>query len=332
MTLMLNLCVCLLFGLEATGTRQNDQRTAVMGGRVLASKHGADQRHLPMGKQSSAGDLPYRKVLRHSREQRLLAQASVPDMPRRQDFVVAGHQAFVVEPPPESRREGRMPWVWYAPTFIGRYPNEQEQWMFDRFHAAGIGVAGVDVGESHGSPQGRAIYQSLYEELTQKRGYAKKPILLGRSRGGLMLYSWAAEHPACVGGIAGIYPVCNIRTYPGLETAAAEYGITADQLEARIVDYNPIDRLSRLAKSEVPIMHLHGDQDEVVPLEMNSAIVEKRYRALGGTITVEVMKGQGHNLWKGWFQSPRLTEFIISQAWKSNGSASKLESAKGARD
>ena len=66
----------------------------------------------------------------------------------------------------------------------------------------------------------RAIFQALYSELTNKRGFGKRPVLLARSRGGLMLYSWAVEHPDSVGGVAGIYPVCNIASYPGIARAA----------------------------------------------------------------------------------------------------------------
>ena len=110
---------------------------------------------------------------------------------KRENFIVAEHKAFVFEPPQSARRDGPMPWVWYAPTLGKGLPGGSETWMFDRFHKAGIAIAGIDVGESYGSPKGRAIYQQLYVELTTKRGYGKKPVLLARSRGGLMLYNWA---------------------------------------------------------------------------------------------------------------------------------------------
>jgi len=48
---------------------------------------------------------------------------------------------------------------------------------------------------------------------------------MARSRGGLMLYSWAVEHPQSVGGVVGIYPVCNIKSYPGIARAAGAEGV-----------------------------------------------------------------------------------------------------------
>ena len=76
--------------------------------------------------------------------------------------------------------------------------------MFEAFLAHGI--AGEDVGESCGSPQGRSVYSALYKELVENPGLAKRACLLARSRGGPMLYNWAVENPASVACIAGIYP------------------------------------------------------------------------------------------------------------------------------
>jgi hypothetical protein len=233
---------------------------------------------------------------------------------KRENFIVDEHKAFVLEPPQSARRDGPMPWVWYAPTLGKGLPGGSEKWMFDRFHKAGIAIAGIDVGESYGSPKGRAIYQELYVELTTKRGYGKKPVLLARSRGGLMLYNWAVEHPESVGGIAGIYPVCNLTSYPGIQRAAGAYGVTAAELQAKLTDHNPIDRLAQLAKAKVPIFHIHGDKDGTVPLESNSAVLARRYKALNGPVEIEVIKGQGHNLWKGWFESKTLTDFVITRS------------------
>lgn len=184
--------------------------------------------------------------------------------------------------------------------------------MFERFLKAGIAIAGIDVGESYGSPNGRTKYDHFYEYLITSRKFDSKPCLLARSRGGLMLYSWAAENPQSVSGIAGIYPVCNIASYPGIERACGAYELTAEQLKANLIQHNPIDRLAPLANANVPIFHLHGDQDKVVPLDENSALLAQRYRELGGEIELEVVEGQGHNMWDGWFQSEKLVEFVCS--------------------
>jgi predicted esterase len=227
-------------------------------------------------------------------------------------FTVQGHTAFLILPRAAAAGQ-QTPWVWYFPTLPG-LPGPEEKWMFQKWQAAGLAVAGLDAGESYGSPAGCALFSALYKELVQQRGLSPTPCLLGRSRGGLMLYNWAVENPSRVACIAGIYPVCNLSSYPGLRKASAAYGLTEEQLAAALTQHNPMDRLEPLAKARVPIYHIHGDSDTVVPLEQNSGALAQRYRQLGGTITLHVVKGQGHNMWSGWFEGQELVDFVITHA------------------
>jgi pimeloyl-ACP methyl ester carboxylesterase len=227
-------------------------------------------------------------------------------------FRVEGRTAFVI-PPPEKLTGQATPWVWYAPT-LPNLPGPEERWMFERFAKAGIAIAGIDVGESFGSPDGRKLFTALYRELTGKRGFSAKPVLLGRSRGGLMTLGWAAENADKVGGFAGIYPVCNIASYPGIARACGAYGLTEAELTAKLTEHNPLDRLAALAKARVPLFAIHGDVDKVVPLEANSGEVRQRYEKLGGEMQLIVPAGQGHNMWPGFFQSQELVDFVIAHA------------------
>ncbi len=218
--------------------------------------------------------------------------------------------------PPVEKRLDSMPWVMYAPTFDKSLPNEaHEGWMFRHWLAKGIAVAGVDVGESFGNPKGRATYNALHEYLTTgDLKFAKQASLLARSRGGLMLYNWAAENPQKVKCIAGIYPVCDLRSYPGLARACGAYEMTEKELAEVLSQHNPVDRLAPLAKAKIPIFHIHGDIDKVVPLEANSGTIAKRYKELGGEMEVLIAPGQGHNMWIGFFECKPLIDFVIKHA------------------
>jgi hypothetical protein len=69
----------------------------------------------------------------------------------------------------------------------------------------------------------------------------------------------------------------------------------------------------------------------VVPLDKNSALIKERYDKLGGSMMLEVVKGQGHNMWNGWFQSQALVDFVIKHAMTENSnkdSRLNLEEAK----
>ncbi len=228
------------------------------------------------------------------------------------EFTVQGQPAFLISPQKTNPVQA-IPWIWYAPTLPG-LPSEAETWMFDQFLAQDIAIAGIDVGESFGSPKGRALYSVLYKTLTQEHGLSKKTCLLARSRGGLMLYNWAVENPESIACVAGIYPVCNLISYPGLQRACGAYDMTEPQLSDQITKHNPIDRLAPLAKAKVPIFHIHGDIDAVVPIEKNSKELANRYTQLGGEITLKTIQGQGHNMWPGFFQCQELVDFVITHA------------------
>jgi alpha-beta hydrolase superfamily lysophospholipase len=119
-----------------------------------------------------------------------------------------------------------------------------------------------------------------------------------------------------VAGIAGIYPVFDLRTYPGLETAAPAYERTPSQLGQQLPEFNPIEQAEPLARARVPACLIHGDSDEVVPLGPNSAEFARRYRTAGAGDLVQliVAAGQGHNFWEGFFRCQPLIDFAIARA------------------
>jgi hypothetical protein len=81
-------------------------------------------------------------------------------------FSMNGHQAFILRPSGTTANSANTPWVWYAPTIVDGVPYESNSWLFQRLLEKGIAVAGIDVGESYGSPAGRAIYNEFYTYAT----------------------------------------------------------------------------------------------------------------------------------------------------------------------
>ncbi len=241
-------------------------------------------------------------------------------------FSVEGRTAFLFTPanrPDDSAAPaaGPKPWILYSPT-LPCCPDKAEEWMHEQFTRAGIAVAGIDTGESYGSPAAVKAAESLHAELV-RRGYATKPAVLGRSRGGLWASSWAIAHPELTAGVGGIYPVYDWRTYPGIETAAVAYGLTPAELTAQAAALCPIERIDVAAKAGVPFCIIHGDDDTVVPLGPNSATLKQRYEAAGrgDLVTLIVAKGQGHSFWEGFFHCQELVDFLIDRARAGAGAA-----------
>ena len=230
------------------------------------------------------------------------------------------HDAFILKPA-KPKAHGDKPWVWYAPTLLAdreedwMSPGTRHAWIFKRLLAGGVYVAGVDVGESYGSPAGRAIYDRFHDLLVKRYGFSPKPGLLPISRGGLMAYNWAANRPDCVGCIGGIYPLCNLAAYPRLGRIAKPYGISVEELRVQMDQHNPVARLRPLAAAGVPILHVHGDQDRAVPFESHSGELARRYKALGGTAEVIVIPGKGHEIVPEYWQEPRLVEFFLKHVF-----------------
>lgn len=229
-------------------------------------------------------------------------------------FVVGGRTAFVFTPVADAARSGPKPWIFYAPT-LPAYPDAAERWMHERFTQAGVAVAGIDTGESYGSPAAVQALEALHAEMV-RRGYATKPAFLGRSRGGLGASSWAIAHPELTAGVGGIYPVYDWRSYPGLEKAAPAYGLAPADLAARAADLCPIERIDVAAKGGVPFWIIHGDSDEKVPIGPNSAALKARYEAAGrgDLVTLVVAEGHGHSGWEGFFRCEGLVDFLIARA------------------
>ena len=232
------------------------------------------------------------------------------DLPKTAEtFEVSGHKAFVNAAPQPAVGK---PWLWYAPTLKSLAFGERKGY-FEAFMKAGISIAGFDLGEVRGSPASSAKFTLFYDEMV-KRGYSPKPILLGQSRGGMMTLAWAFRNPDKVRAWVGIYPVCNLASWPLKNSKAqtlADYAITEPELLAKLSEFNPIDNLKGLIKNNVRMFAVHGDSDVVVPYDLNTKLLKERYEAGGGQISVKVIPGEGHKVGPSFFECQELVDFVL---------------------
>lgn len=236
----------------------------------------------------------------------------------RYDFEFAGKPAIVVVP--REPRPGR-PWTWRG-EFFGAFANADIGLVARGFHLAYLGVPDL-----FGSPAAVAAWTAFHEVLTTEYKLARKVALIGLSRGGLYCYNWAAANPdkaACVYADAA---VCDFKSWPGGtvkglgrgDGSAAEwekllkaYGFQSDA-EAVAYRGNPVDNLRPLAEARIPLLHVYGDADTVVPADENTGLVAKRYRELGGSITLIPKAGVGHHP-HGLADPTPIVDFIIEHA------------------
>lgn len=232
----------------------------------------------------------------------------------RHDFPVDGRTATVVEP--KQAAPGR-PWVWHG-EFFGHKPAPDVRLLERGFH-----IVYLSVPDRLGAPSAVAHWNTLYKLLTETYRFGPRPALVGLSRGGLYCYNWAAANPQRVGCIYGDAPVCDFKSWPGgkgkgkgsprdWKLVLEQYGF-ADEAAALAYPKNPVDNLEPLAKAGVPLLHVYGDADEVVPWEENTGLIAKRYKELGGSITLIPKPGVGHHP-HGLDDPTPIVEFIVKHA------------------
>ncbi|MCC6822191.1 MAG: hypothetical protein IT579_15780, partial [Verrucomicrobia subdivision 3 bacterium] len=236
----------------------------------------------------------------------------------RYDFEVNDQPAIVVVPKQALRGK---PWAWRG-EFFGAFPNADIALLGKGFHLAYLGVPNL-----FGSPAAVAQWNGFYQELTGKYGFAKKVALIGLSRGGLYCYNWAAANPDKVACLYADAAVCDFKSWPGgklkglgkgngsaaeWQNLLAAYHFKSDA-EAIAYANNPIDNLKPLADARVPLLHVYGDADDVVPWDENTGVVAERYRKLGGSITLIPKSGIGHHP-HGLTDPTPIVEFVVKHA------------------
>lgn len=200
---------------------------------------------------------------------------------------VDGCDCIVVEP---KVVDGKKRWIWRLEFFDHR-PEADLALLKSGYH-----VATMNVGNTFGSPTAIAHLDKFYLEVVKRFQLNRKVVLEGFSRGGLYAYNFAVKYPGRVAAIYGDAPVCDFKSWPGGKGKGPgsksdwESLITCyqfkDENEAMEYKLNPVDNLKVLAKARIPILHVIGGADEVVPVAENSDLVEARYKALGGLIEV----------------------------------------------
>jgi len=212
-------------------------------------------------------------------------------------ITIDGCKAWVVEP--KKALPGN-PWTWcleFPDAFTDR--TGVPQLLKEGFYHLHI-----EVGNTFGCPTALRHFDAFYAAVTAQ-GLAKKGTLIGISRGGLYAYNWASLNPGKVACIYGDAPVCDFKSWPGGKgkgTGSAGdwkalihcYGFK-DETAALAWPKNPVDSLEPLAKARIPLIHVVGDVDNVVPVAENTAVIELRYKALNGEITVFHKPAVGHH-------------------------------------
>jgi len=211
------------------------------------------------------------------------------------EFVFEGRPAWLIKP--HTAADGH-PWVWRA-----HFPDWHTT-MDSILLTRGFHVAFVNTNNLYGHPVAMQVWDRFYDFLIKQYGLAEKVALEGVSRGGLYVYEWAKRNPEKVSCIYAEAPVCDPTSWPGGKGKG--YGTPSDwaawlnlfgmnEEQARNFEDIPLNGLAGLAGFRVPILHVVGLNDKIVPAEENTFKLVERYMRLGGPATVIPMTGGPQN-------------------------------------
>jgi hypothetical protein len=211
------------------------------------------------------------------------------------NFNVGGRGALLVIPKQPAKGN---PWIWRT-EFFGIDPQADIALLAKGVHVGYIGVGGL-----FGAPVALDAMDLYYDFVCENYNLSAKTVPEGFSRGGLYALNWGIRHPDLVACMYLDAPVCDFKSWPGGggRTRASgrdwrdclnAYGMT--DAEARAYKGNPIDNLKPMADAKIPVLVVCGDmQDWVVAIEGNALLLETRYKAFGGDVTLIKKPGAGH--------------------------------------
>jgi lysophospholipase L1-like esterase/pimeloyl-ACP methyl ester carboxylesterase len=211
------------------------------------------------------------------------------------NFEFKGNACKLVEP---KKTAPGAPWVLRA-RFWGHEPQTDIALLERGFH-----IAYCDVANLFGGPEAMKRWDGFYDLMTAT-GLSKKVVLEGMSRGGLIIYNWAAKNSKKVAAVYADAPVLDGSSWPGgfgkgkgsksdWEALKRVYGLKTEQ-EIAGFKGNPIHKIKSIAKGGYPMMHVCGAADEVVPIDENTKPFETGIKAFGGDINVIYKEGVGHH-------------------------------------
>ncbi|MDB5031707.1 hypothetical protein [Mucilaginibacter sp.] len=173
-----------------------------------------------------------------------------------------GVEAFTTIIQPVKPAPGN-PWV-FRSDFVRRDATVDQALL-----AKGYYIVTGAVGYNSDGPQ-LVQWNLIYKHLTDY-GFSKKPVMEGTGAAAGEAIAWAIENPDKVSAIYAENPI--LKTKVMSKTA-------------------PLDNLSPLAKANIPILFISGSNDP--SLNDETRIAEKRYKQMGGKITVIVKADEGH--------------------------------------
>ena len=177
-------------------------------------------------------------------------------------------------------------WLWFHGNGGDLGHRAEEMALFH--HQVGASVFIFDYrgyGKSEGQPSEQGTYRDARAALEYLQGRpdasGKRAVYFGRSLGAAVAVELAVEHPPA--GLVLVSPFTSLRdmaklSHPILPLAAWAAG-------------DRYDSAARIGKIHRPVLIIHGEHDEIVPVQQGEAL----FRTANDPKTFRLLPGAGHN-------------------------------------
>ena len=208
-----------------------------------------------------------------------------------------GHNATIICP--DAPLTGR-PYIWRT-EFLYAFNQADEALLKKGYH-----IIYCQYSDEYGSDRSITFFKAFRDFVTVEYSLSPKGVLFGFSRGALYAVNYALKYPRDVAGLYLDAPVLDLKSWPagfGRGTGSpAEwedckkrvFGWKNDD-EAKAFTGNPVDRISELIKTDIPVLLIAGDSDKTVPYEENGRLLADAYEAADKKITVIVKENCDHH-------------------------------------
>lgn len=186
---------------------------------------------------------------------------------KKYEFDFEGCPAIVVEPKKAAKGN---PWVWRA-EFFGAFPYVDKKLL-----EKGWFIAYCKLSDRFGSCAAVDDMKRFKDFITKEFKLSKKADIFGFSRGGLYAFNYSVKYPDDISVMYLDAPVIDLRSWP-LGSGKGEGSVRDVELckkEFKVNDINeikdtPIFKLDLINKTDIPLIMVYGDSDEVVPYDEN---------------------------------------------------------------
>jgi hypothetical protein len=212
------------------------------------------------------------------------------------DFTVAGKSCQLVVP---KKPAPGNPWIFKT------YFRSHKPFIDSILISHGYFHGFIDLPDMYGAPAAVAFMDQFFAAVTGEYGLSKKPVLLGISRGGLYAYNWAHENLDHVSAIYADAPVMDFVSWPCgcYNTGSGSggdwtklknvYGFSGDA-QAKAWPGNPYQGIKAFADAKIPLIHVYGETDTVVPPKENTLRANDTLKAHGWRMMLLPKPNTGH--------------------------------------